>query len=87
MGAFLEQLEELVLKKHQYNLTWIFAKIYRRSFLDKWNIQYPDMRANEDVGFNLLVWACINDVNKINIQMMLYICGIIINKVLQNNRW
>ena len=65
MGAFLEQLDGVSFKKHQYNLTWIFAKIYRRSFLDKWNIQYPDMRANEDVGFNLLVWACINDVNKI----------------------
>jgi len=65
MGAFLEQLNGVKFKKHQYNLTWIFAKIYRRSFLDKWNIQFPEIRANEDVGFNLLVWACINDVNKI----------------------
>lgn len=65
MGAFLEQLEGVSFKKHQYNLTWIFAKVYRRSFLDKWNIGFPEMRANEDVGFNLLVWACINDVNKI----------------------
>jgi glycosyltransferase involved in cell wall biosynthesis len=65
MGAFLEQLNGVSFKKHQYNLTWIFAKVYRRSFLDKWDIKYPDMRANEDVGFNLLVWACINDVNKI----------------------
>ncbi len=65
MGAFLEQLDGVSFKKHQYNLTWIFAKVYSRSFLDKWNIQYPDMRANEDVGFNLIVWACIDDVNKI----------------------
>lgn len=65
MGAFLEQLDGIKFKKHQYNLTWIFAKIYRRSFLEKWNIQFPEMRANEDVGFNLLVWACINDVNRI----------------------
>jgi len=66
MGAFLEQLDGGInFKKHQYNLTWVFAKIYRRSFLEKWNIKYPDMRANEDVGFNLLVWACINDVDKI----------------------
>jgi glycosyltransferase involved in cell wall biosynthesis len=66
MGAFLEQLDGGInFKKHQYNLTWVFAKVYRRSFLEKWNIKYPDMRANEDVGFNLLVWACINDVDKI----------------------
>ncbi len=65
MGAFLEQLDGIKFKKHQYNLTWVFAKIYRRSFLEKWNIQFPEMRANEDVGFNLLVWACINDVNRI----------------------
>ena len=65
MGAFLEQLDGIKFKKHQYNLTWIFAKIYRRSFLEKWNIKFPEMRANEDVGFNLLVWACINDVNRI----------------------
>lgn len=65
MGAFLEQLDGIKFKKHQYNLTWIFAKVYRRSFLDKWNLRFPEMRANEDVGFNLLVWACINDVNKI----------------------
>lgn len=66
MGAFLEQLDHGInFKKHQYNLTWVFAKVYRRSFLEKWNIQFPEMRANEDVGFNLLVWACINDVDKI----------------------
>ena len=34
MGAFLEQLNGVNFKKHQYNLTWIFAKIYRRSFLE-----------------------------------------------------
>ena len=65
MGAFLEQLVGVNFKKQQYNLTWIFSKVYRRSFLDKWNIRFPEMRANEDVGFNLLVWACINDVDKI----------------------
>jgi glycosyltransferase involved in cell wall biosynthesis len=65
MCAFLEQLEGINFKRHQYNLTWIFSKIYRRSFLDKWNIRFPESRANEDVAFNLLVWACINDINKI----------------------
>ena len=65
MCAFLEQLEGINFKRHQYNLTWIFSKIYRRSFLDKWNIRFPEFRANEDVAFNLLVWACINDVDKI----------------------
>lgn len=64
MGAFLEQLDGVNFKKHQYNLTWIFAKVYRRSFLDKWDIHYPEMRANEDVGFNMLVWACIKDMSK-----------------------
>lgn len=35
-----------------WNFVWIFGKLYRRSFLDKYNIRFPDSRANEDVGFN-----------------------------------
>ena len=34
------------------NLTWIFGHMYRRSFLESYNIKFTSTRANEDVGFN-----------------------------------
>ena len=37
------------------NTIWLHGKIYRRSFLDKYNITFNDSRANEDNGFNQLI--------------------------------
>lgn len=38
------------------NLTWVFGHIYRRSFLKEHNIRFTPTRANEDVGFNNMVY-------------------------------
>lgn len=43
-----------VVKEH--NPVWLHGKIYRRSFLDKHNIRFNNTRANEDNGFNSLVF-------------------------------
>ena len=40
----------------QANLVWVFGHIYRRSFLKEHNIQFTPTRANEDVGFNNMVY-------------------------------
>lgn len=42
-----------VIKKH--DLIWLHGKIYRRSFLEKYDIHFNNSRANEDNGFNQLV--------------------------------
>jgi hypothetical protein len=36
-------------------MVWMFAKLYRRNFLDRHLIRFNDTRANEDTGFNTLV--------------------------------
>jgi glycosyltransferase involved in cell wall biosynthesis len=37
---------------HEKDLTWVFSKMYRRSYLDKYGIRFNKTRACEDVGFN-----------------------------------
>lgn len=37
------------------NMVWVFGKIYRRDFLDKYEIRFNNTRANEDSGFNHIV--------------------------------
>lgn len=46
------------LIKHDDDVTWLFAKIYRRKFLIDNDIRFPDSSANEDLGFNSLCIAC-----------------------------
>lgn len=40
----------------QANLVWVFGHVYRRSFLKEHNIEFTPTRANEDVGFNSMVY-------------------------------
>lgn len=42
-------------KTYYYNETWLHGKIYRRSFLEKYNIRFNNSRENEDTGFNVLI--------------------------------
>ena len=39
-----------------YNTVWLHGKIYKREFLEKNNITFNDTRANEDNGFNRLIF-------------------------------
>ena len=55
-SVFLEQVGNLIFFPHNNNdWIWVFGKIYRRSFLEKHNIEMNDSRANEDAGFNAIV--------------------------------
>lgn len=40
------------IKVHEGDMTWMHGKMYRRAYLDKYDIRFNDSRANEDVGFN-----------------------------------
>ena len=44
-----------VLIDHSNDMVWMFGKIYRRSFIDKYKIKFHETsRANEDNGFNAI---------------------------------
>lgn len=55
ISNFIYERDNLrILKEH--NPVWLHGKIYRRSFLDKHNIRFNNSRANEDNGFNNLIF-------------------------------
>lgn len=56
-----------ILMAHEQDLVWMFGKLYRRSFIDRYNIRFHESsRANEDNGFNTLIRLCSNDREQIN---------------------
>jgi len=56
-GRFLEELEDGRFVTHGENFVWMFGKVYRRSFLERFLLRFNHTRANEDTGFNTLVKA------------------------------
>ena len=56
-----------ILMAHEQDMVWMFGKLYRRSFVDKYNIHFHESsRANEDNGFNTMIRLCSNDQEQIN---------------------
>ena len=52
---------------HEQDLVWMFGKLYRRNFIDKYNIHFhPTSRANEDNGFNTTIRLCSSEQEQIN---------------------
>lgn len=55
-----------ILMDHQQDMIWMFGKIYRRSFIDKYKIRFHESsRANEDNGFNTICRLCMNERERI----------------------
>lgn len=55
-GTFLqlgETLKQIV--PHQNDMVWMFGKLYRRDFIEKYKVRFNETRANEDTGFNTIV--------------------------------
>lgn len=63
-SPFTEELEDGTTKEKASNFTWLFGKMYRRSFLKENDIQFTSTRANEDVGFNMQCVLCSDSVLK-----------------------
>lgn len=61
MGQFVEETEA-GYAVHESNMTWCHGKIYRRAFLDRHNIRFPDYRNNEDSGFNGVVMGLTDNI-------------------------
>lgn len=48
-----ESLQQML--PHGNDMVWMFGKIYRREFIDRYKIHFNETRANEDTGFNTWV--------------------------------
>lgn len=60
------QGEGPLLMPHENDMVWMFGKLYRRSFIDKYKIHFHETsRANEDNGFNTMIRLCSNDQEQI----------------------
>ena len=56
-----------IVMAHEGDLVWMFGKMYRRSFIDKYNIHFHESsRANEDNGFNTMIRLCSSENEQIN---------------------
>ena len=58
-ATFLEQVvreidgkKQVDMVPHIEDMVWVFGKIYRLAFLKKHNIQFSELRSNEDLEFN-----------------------------------
>ncbi len=45
-------------------MVWVFAKLYRREFLDTYKVRFSNSRANEDSGFNRMVYMLCDNPNE-----------------------
>lgn len=53
-GTFIEDQLKIYIP-HPNDSVWMFGKLYRRSFIDKYKIRFKEgSRANEDAGFNMI---------------------------------
>ena len=57
-GRFLEQNEDGSIYPHEICNIWMFGRLYRRSFLEKYNIRFNTSLSNEDTGFNAVCKGC-----------------------------
>lgn len=56
-----------ILMAHEQDMVWMFGKLYRRSFIDKYKIHFHETsRANEDNGFNTMIRLCTSEQEQIN---------------------
>ena len=71
ISSFYEELEDGTKIEHIDDSIWLHGKIYRREFLDKNKIRFNNTYANEDNGFNQLIF--LHDSNIVNIDDFTYI--------------
>lgn len=58
---FLEERGEGRFSKHDDDVTWVFGKVYRVDYLRKNNIGFSELRANEDLEFNIKLYLLQQD--------------------------
>ena len=65
-SATFLQLGETVrqIVPHQNDMVWMFGKLYRRAFIERYKIRFNETRANEDTGFNTIVRLLCDNPNE-----------------------
>ena len=61
-GKFLEENEDGSIYPHEVHMVWMFGKLYRRSFLERYNIRFTTLLSNEDTSFNCVVKGCTDKI-------------------------
>ena len=61
-GKFLEENEDGSIYPHEVHMVWMFGKLYRRSFLERYNIRFTTLLSNEDTSFNRIVCGCTDKI-------------------------
>lgn len=56
ISSFYEIVDDGSKVEHEEDTIWLHGKIYKRKFLAENNIRFNDTRANEDNGFNQLIF-------------------------------
>lgn len=64
-SIFLQENKDHSLRMRENDMVWMHGKMYRRAFLDKYNIRFNETRANEDVGFNTQCQCLANEHEQI----------------------
>lgn len=73
VGSFAEDHNNLTFLNHPNDMIWMFGKVYRRSFIKKYDIRFNDTRANEDNGFNTMIKLIVSEQERVNfIQDIVY---------------
>ena len=62
---FLQENKDHTMKLRDRDMVWMHGKMYRRAFLDKYDIRFNDTRANEDVGVNTQVQCLANEEEQV----------------------
>lgn len=89
-GNFIEEVrnennEYVSMYTHKKDMTWIFGKVYRLSFIDKYNIEFNDSRANEDSGFNGQFLLCAKKDTIQHIDELVYCWNYNVNSITKTN--
>lgn len=64
-AGFLQLGEELKQTlPHQNDMVWMFGKLYRRKFIEDYEIHFNETRANEDTGYNKWVQLLCTNANE-----------------------
>lgn len=62
---FIQENKDHTARLRERDMVWMHGKMYRRAFLDKYDIRFNLTRANEDVGFNTQCQCYANEKEQI----------------------
>lgn len=83
---FYEELRDGSYRIRERTEPWIFAKIYRSSFVQKNQLSFPKQKANEDNVFNISLIGCLKDEEVVvSLQKPIYLWKFVKTSITRNN--